>query len=111
FWRVGVQAQVVQAPQERLNGDLSLKPRQRGAEAEVQPMSEGNMTVVHSRDVESVRIRKLIWITVCRSECDTDFLALAHGFSAEIKIYLCHPRRNLNGTFETEELFDRRPDQ
>ena len=56
--------EVDQALQQHVEGFLGLGPRQRGAQTEVQPASEAEMTIVRPVRVEPVRIAKDCGVTV-----------------------------------------------
>src|SRR5207248_10656872 len=58
------QRELRQPLHERVDGDLALHARERGAEAEVDAPAEGDVAVVGARDVETVGVGKLCGVAV-----------------------------------------------
>ena len=71
------------APEQGLEGDLALDPRERGAEAEVGRPPEGDVAVVLAGEVEPVGIREPFGVAVGRAHDRDHRLALADHAVAE----------------------------
>ena len=84
---------------------LRLQPGQMTTEASMRAGAEGEMSIVFSLDVESIRIGKLDRITIGGSNQDDDGLTRFHRLPEEFESGRYYSRDSLNGTLESEDFF------
>src|SRR5438132_12317857 len=74
-------------------------------------MSKRNVTVIWPRDIEPIRIRETLRITVRRRHDGPDHLSLSNLLSAQFSVLWSQTRRLLAGTFIPKQLLHRRWDK
>src|SRR5689334_16793511 len=86
--------------------DLDLEPCERGAEAEVDAVPEGEVRVRIARDVEPLGIGELRGIAIRRCHQQHDAIAPLHGHSADHHVFGGGAHRALHGPVEAQALLD-----
>jgi hypothetical protein len=72
---------VLQATEQRIEGNLTFHACKGCSEAKVCSPPEGEMPVVRTKKIQAIRVGKSVWIAICRSEYRYDPRALLDGLS------------------------------
>src|SRR5207249_4938694 len=95
-----------EAPQERGQRDRRLEPRERGADAEVDPVPEREMAAVAAAEVEAVRLVEPLGIAVRGAREGEHEVARADGLAAQHDRPSCAAAKALDRAVVTEQLLD-----
>src|SRR5258707_1524098 len=104
-WR-RLEGPIGEPAQHQLEGSLPFDARERRAEAEVSRPTEGEMPVVAASDVQPIRIRKPLRISICRGHYGNYGLALTNSLSTKDRAFRSQPRGMLAGAFIAQQLLD-----
>jgi hypothetical protein len=99
-----------QAAEQRADGDLTLYAREWRAEAEMDALAEGKVTVVSPCDVEPVSVGEPIRVSVRGGQHDEHQLALWDCDAIELDVRRSvAERRGFHGAVVAQEFLDCRP--
>src|SRR6185312_5855067 len=99
------------ALEEREDRYLRLEPRQRRADAKMQPAAEGDMRRLLAGDVEAMRLMKRSRIAIGAAQRENQRLALFDRAASEIHVARRDTARDVDGRFIAQDFFDRGIDQ
>src|SRR5215831_11548988 len=110
--RINHESRVLYSANEFVDSNLSLQPRERAAETEVDAAAVSKVLVVLAFEVDLVRVREPFRVAVARSIQHNDRRALWNGRSRNLDVFeggAGGPK--LDRRFETQELLDPRHNQ
>ena len=100
------QLDVIQAPEQLLQGYPQVQPSQIRAGAAVRPGAEAEMPVPLASEIESVRVTELSVVPVSRAPVDEDLVALLDRATAELGVTHCRPADRDERRVEPQQLLD-----
>src|SRR5262249_24613457 len=110
--RIDDESRVLHPANEVADRDLSLQPRERAAETDVDAAAVAEVLVVLAFEVDLVRVREAVWVAVARSIQHNDRRALWNGRSRNLDVFEGGAGGpELDRRFETQELLDPRHDE
>src|SRR5262245_36060090 len=110
--RIGYEPRVLYLANEFADSNLSLQPRERAAETDVDTAAVAEVLVVLAFEVDLVWVREAVWVAVARSIQHNDRRALWNGRSRNPDVFEGGAGGpELDRRFETQELLDPRHDE
>src|SRR5215831_18233137 len=110
--RIGYEPRIPYPANELADRDLSLQPRERAAETDVDAAAVAEVLVVLAFEVDLVWVREAVWVAVARSIQHNDRRALWNGRSRNLDVFEGSAGGpELERRFETQELLDPRNNQ
>src|SRR5215813_3217267 len=109
--RINHEPRILHPANEFADCDLSLQPRERAAETDVDAAAVAEVLVVLAFEINLVRVREPAWVAVARSIHHNDRRALWNARSRNLDVFEGGAGGpELNRRFETHELLDPRHD-
>src|SRR5215471_13896426 len=110
--RIDDESRVLHPVNELADRDLSLQPRERAAETDVNAAAVAEVLVVLAFEVDLVWVREAVWVAVARSIQHNDRRTLWNGRSRNLDVFEGGAGGpELDRRFETQELLDPRHDE